>query len=343
MTVKTAELEDYIQSTLGFSVKLSKVKLNVPFSIQESFRLFMLEICPPNGASMKLLAVIPLEDEYPGIVALKKRLSMVEKATDKVVVYVTDHISSVERRSLIDRHINFIAVGRQFFVPELAMDLRESFRIRKNQETDIELSPATQAILIQLLYEGGDVKSDTLYTANALMGSYKYSRVTLSKAISELSKAGILRLSVEKTFTNRLYSLMASQADTFEKALLMMRSPIKKKVMVNRKPPLGNGVCYAGDTALAKYTMLVPSSKPVFAMTQKVYSSLLENGEIEEVRHIDRAKATIEIWSYRSPTVSTNVVDEISLYLTLKDDPDERVQIALSELKENNSWMKFED
>lgn len=344
MTVKTAELEHYIQSILGFGVRLSKAKLNVSFSTQESFRFFKLDICPPNGAPLKLLAAIQHEDEYPGIVALRKRLAVIEKATERVVVYVADSISSVERRSLIDRHINFIAVGRQFFVPELAMDLREAFRIRKKSlEQEIELSPATQAILIRMLYERWEVKTDNHYTARDLMGSYKYSRVTLSKAISELTKAGILHLGFEQTFATRLYTFTASRADTLRKALLMMRSPIKRRVMVNRKPALGNGVCHAGDTALAAYTMLAPSSRPVFAMTQKVYSALLENGELEEVSDIDSAKAAIEIWSYRSPRASTNVVDEISLYLSLKDNPDERVQIALSELEENHSWMRFVD
>ncbi|WP_019212329.1 hypothetical protein [Yersinia massiliensis] len=344
MTVKTSELGEYIESILGFRTKLTKVKLNVPFSVQEVFRFYKLEIDIPGDSPITLLAALQNDDDYPGIVTLRKRLSAIEKTTDLVVVYVSNGISSVERRSLINHHINFIAVRKQFFIPELAMDLREAFRIRKNNiHEECYFSPATQAMLIQLLFDESASRPDVLYTAEKLMGSYKYSRVTLSKAISELRKSKLLILTSDKSFSTRHYALKYSRSKTFEIALQLMRSPVKKTVWINKIPPLGDGIYYAGDTALGEYTMLAPSPKPVFAMTQKVFSSLVNSGIFDEMTHIDWAKATVEIWSYRSPKVTRHIVDEISLYLTLKDDKDERVQLALSELKEDYPWMKFED
>jgi len=50
---------------------------------------------------------------------------------------------------------------------------------------------------------------------------------------------------------------------------------------------------------------------------------------------------TIEIWKY--PTCmphqpNTKIVDKLSLYLSMKDDPDARIERELEELIENMPW-----
>lgn len=344
MTVKTTELVEYLESVLGFNIHLNETKLHVSFNVQETFHFFELDIRIPGREPLTLLAALQRNDEYPGIVVLRKRLSAIEKNTDRVIVYVNGSMSLEERRSLIDHHINFIAVRKQLFIPELAMDLREAFRIRKkNLHDDSVFSPATQAMLIQLLFDESTSEADVMYTAEKLMGLYQYSRVTLSKAISELRKSELLALTEEKNFSTRFYSLKFPRCKTFEKALVWMRNPVKRTVWVNKIPPLDEGVCYAGETALAEYTMLAGRAQPVFAMTREVFTSLLNQGAFKQVTHVDAATATVEIWTYQSPKASTHIVDEISLYLTLKDNKDERVQLALSEIEEKYSWMKFGD
>lgn len=346
MTQKITQLVSYLETVLGFRTTATEVKLSVSFSLQELFGFFELEVGVPGDAPLILLAALQRDDTYPGIVTIRKRLSLIEKMTDKVVVYVCENMNLAERRSLIDHHINFIAIKKQLFIPELAMDLRDAFRIRKKsagKDVQNDFSPATQAMLIQLLWDESFSKSGITCTAEQLMGLYNYSRVTLSKAISELTKSGLLASTHEKDFSTRFYSLRFSRSETFVKSLLLMRNPVKKIVWINKLPPLDEGVCYAGDSALAEYTMLARGAKPVFAMTREVFTSLLKRGEFDEVAHIDSAVATVEIWSYRSPKASTHIVDEISLYLTQKDNQDERVQLALSELKDQYPWMKFGD
>ncbi|QLK59581.1 hypothetical protein GE278_01770 [Enterobacteriaceae bacterium Kacie_13] len=342
--MKTTQLVAYLESIFGFSTTFIEIKLNVSFNLQEAFRFYELGIQVPGEEPLTLLAAVQRDDEYPGIVALRKRLSVIEKTTGQVVVYVSESLSLAERRSLIAHHINFIAIRKQFFVPELAMDLREAFRSRKKSiGEDNDFSPATQAMLIQFLFDKSLDEPDAIYTAEKLMGKYKYSRVTLSKAISELTGSGLLTLTEKRDFSTRFYSLNMSRTEIFQRALAKMRSPVKKTVWINKIPPLEEGICLAGDSALAEYTMLAGVARPVFAMTQKVFSALLKNGKIEEVTHVDEAMAMVEIWTYQSPKASSHIVDEISLYLTLKDNQDERVQLALSEFKEKYSWMTLGD
>ena len=79
------------------------------------------------------LVLQPLDDKYLGAATLGMHISQIRKFTDKVVVYACPALSAPERRSLINGYINFIPPGYQLFVPELAMDLRESVRARRNE------------------------------------------------------------------------------------------------------------------------------------------------------------------------------------------------------------------
>lgn len=343
MNTKISTLKAYIKSIFGVSAQFSKVKPNIPFGIQALFDFFKLEIKISNKKTINLLVAMQLNDEYPGITALNKRLSIIENMTTDILVYVNNGLSSDERRSLISHHINFIVSNRQFFVPELGIDLREVFNRKKNIDKNFFFSPATQAILIQLLFDPIFSKLGTSFTANELLGSYNYSRVTLSKCISELISSGFLTLESSEYFRERRYLLKYNKKEMLKRALLIMSDPVKKRVWVDNIPVLTHEVCYAGETALAEYTMIASSSKPVFAMTQATFSKLINNKLLNQVTHIDDVKAQIEIWRYLSPKVLTEIVDEISLYITLKDNNDERIQLALNEMRDGYSWMRFED
>ena len=57
-------------------------------------------------------------------------------------------------------------------------------------------------------------------------------------------------------------------------------------------------------------------------------------------------KYALEVWKYNPITLLDNclndkkVVDPISLYLSLKDNRDERIEIALDQILENLIWLK---
>ena len=44
------------------------------------------------------------------------------------------------------------------------------------------------------------------------------------------------------------------------------------------------------------------------------------------------APVLLELWKYPPNIIGDDAVDSLSLYLTLRNDPDERVQIALDEM-----------
>lgn len=337
------DIKGYLESTVGLEAHLQAASgLKVPFHIKDAYTLVYLTLMAGPKAKQKLpmLLLLPVENKYPGAVALGKHITQVRKTTDKVVVYVCQSLSVPERRSLIANNINFIQPGYQMFIPELAMDLRESVRTRRNEQDVSTLLPAAQAMLLARLYEGWD--SDTIFNSNAIMNGFKYSRVTLAKVIDQLLQLRIMHPAQSQGFKN-CYSFGAPEADVFKNARPFMRSPVKRKVAIDRVLHTGNGVFLAGETALAKCTMLAGPVQPVFGMTRKQFDAMVEEHAFKVADSIDETRAWVEIWAYRSLKEGEKIADEASLLLSLENMPDERVQLALDELKEAVAWLKSED
>lgn len=342
MPVFLDDIKAYLESTLGLDAHLQAAQgLKVPFYIKDAYKLTCLSLTTGSKPQQKLSMLLVLAgDEYPGAVSLGKHIAHVQKATDKVVVYVCQSLSVSQRRSLISGHINFIQPGYQMFIPELAMELRESVRTRRSEGKVSVLFPAAQAMLLGRLYEGWD--NDTVFTSNAIMGAFKYSRVTLAKVIDQLLSLGIIHHAQSSGFKS-CYSFGATPAAVFERARRSMRSPVKRKVAIDRVLRKGNGVFLAGETALSRYTLLADTEQPVFGMTKKQFDAMIKEGAFRVTRSVDEIRAWVEIWAYRTITEEKNIADEASLLLSLEDIQDERVQIALDELKESITWLKSGD
>jgi hypothetical protein len=67
----------------------------------------------------------------------------------------------------------------------------------------------------------------------------------------------------------------------------------------------------------------------------------MERSEINRQNHSIREDGTVqvELWTYRPEMLAKNgIVDQLSLYLSLREDPDERVSDALETMLEKFPW-----
>ena len=269
--------------------------------------------------------------------SLQKHIELVHKVTNQVVVYVCRSLTIQDRRSLITHQVNFIQPSFQMFIPEMALDLRERFRLRREQSEVASLLPAAQAMLLSCLYAG---KTDEAYfTTNALLGDLNSSRVTLSKAVEQLTSREVITPAKSELHW-KTYAFNGTPVEVFRKAKQYLRSPVRQKIGITRNTlPMAAGVCLAGETALAKYTMLAEPKQAVWGMTKKVFNDMLALDAFEVIDSLDRIEEWVEIWAYPSLTERQYIADAASLYLSLEENPDERIQIALDELKEQVNWL----
>lgn len=337
MSMLLSEAQRYLDRTLGVHTHVTTADILVPFAIRDAFEFFELSIPLRQNPALSVLLMVEVEQEYAGIVKLDKTISLVREAARLPVVYVCHALTAVERRSLINHQINFIQAGYQIFLPAIGMDLREHYRQRKHPDELESFTPAAQATLIERLYEGWE--QGEKFTSNAIMGRQSYSRVTLSKVIEQLHAAGLIEITQSEHFANT-WVFRGDQAAIYNRARPYLRNPIKRKVGINKTLDLDRFVFLAGESALARYTMLGEPRIPIYGMTKAQLDAYLRLNTFDVTDHTDEILAWVEVWTYENLNRQDFTADEASLLLSLEENQDERIQITLEELKERVDWLQ---
>lgn len=327
----TISVQRYLDEVLGISapdVKPWARANELPYFLRDAF----------DFSELKLLG-------HPVVLAMsrakqKQSLSELRTYLDKVrvvagqpVVYVTDALASYERRQLIEQKIPFIIPGNQLYLPDLGLDLREYFRQRAPSAA-AALSPAAQAMLITvLLHQPWQAE----WQASMLAAGLGYTPMTLSRVVKELTAAGLA--TAYTVGRSRCLRMAQSPQQTWEQAKPLLRSPVKRTVWVlidgSSTNQLGR---LAGLSALARYSMLTEPKQPVFALSPAEWKAATAAGVRELPEPIDGA-CEWQLWRY-SPVLLPDAatVDPLSLTLSLQDNADDRVQLALDELAAQRPW-----
>ena len=99
----------------------------------------------------------------------------------------------------------------------------------------------------------------------------------------------------------------------------------------------------ANASALPEYTDLNPSQQQYFAIEKTVFYGLQKNNTLRNPNE-NEGKYALEIWKYDPITLVNElhndiaVVDPLSLYLSLKDSHDERIEMGLDQIIEKYIW-----
>ena len=79
--------------------------------------------------------------------------------------------------------------------------------------------------------------------------------------------------------------------------------------------------------------MLTAPQEPVFAASRKEWKQISKTADVIPVQ--DDGTCRVQIWRYEPRLfVSDGTVDPFSLYQSLKDERDERIEMSLDELME---------
>ena len=331
-TLATAVLH-YLQEVLGIGttpgVRPWARADELPYFLRDAFQFSELELLG-----------------HPVVLAMargatKQSLSEVRTWLDKVktlagqpVVYVTDALASYDRRRLIEQKVPFIVPGNQLYLPDLGLDLREYFRQRA-PVTQAALSPSAQAMLITaLLHQPWQADWEPSKVATAL----GYTPMTLSRAVKELTAAGLAE--AYTVGRSRWLRMELPPEQTWERAKPALRTPVKRtvwvaasSVVVAHRPSR-----IAGLSALARHSMLAEPKWPVVALTAAEWKAATDAG-VQELPAPEAGAQEWQVWNYSPALVQDAItVDPLSLTLSLQESADDRIQLALDELKEQLPW-----
>lgn len=267
-----------------------------------------------------------------------KHMSALGEWWRDALVVVFGRVPSYVRQRLIERGIPFVVPGAQLYLPGHGVDFKS--RVRQPAEVRDHLRPSAQAMLLYLLLHPGD--QGGARSATDLAPILGQSLMTASRAVAELEAHGLIR--TRRAGRVKEIGLSTDPSEVWDAAQGLVRSPVTKRyTLLDGVPPLPELRLLAGLSALSQQTMLAEPRTPTFAIGRATARNLdlagLTVAEDWPAMADEAGTATIEVWSYDpAPLSDGDVVDPLSLSLSLRDDPDERVQGALARLVERLSW-----
>jgi len=325
------DVVQYIERVLGFEAHLkvlpSRAVAGVPV-----FLASLYDFCETMLFGRRVVLAIA-KDHGDGFTPSEyaQHAEQIRNAVNEIVAMVLPHTAAYDRKRLIKNGVAFLVPGRQMFLPQLLVDLREHFPRRKQPAGDKLSYPAQAVVLYHLLC--GPVEDASL---RDLAKTLRYSPMTLSNATNELT---VCRFCTAVT-TGRKRTLHFNKQGRklWRAALPLLRSPVKVRRWV-RGIAGDAGFLAAGISALSAYSDIGDDPLPTYAVRDNVYRKKLEAGELVECHGPDEAEACMELWHYAPELLGRQGrVDPLSLCLSLQDSPDERVSKALRTVEEGVQW-----
>lgn len=328
MRNELSQLKRYLYETLGIVINPTPWagSARLPFFLRDFYTFFEIQL-------LELPCLIMLDSgkqEYSPA-TVRKHMDQVKTKWDGEIVYVKERVPAYNRNRLIKHKIPFVIPGKQMYLPLLGIDLREHFK--KLRAETVRFSPSTQALIIHIFLSKTPEMKITPTQAAQYLG---YSTMTMTRAFDELESAGLGEIISEGR--ERRLRFIESAKDVWAKAQPFLRSPVKKRLFINQ-PNLDPPGPRAGLTALANYSMLAEPANPVFALTREDWKSLKQRRQVEKLPAKEPGALEIEVWSYAPTLFAKNkLADRLSLYLSLKESKDERIEAALEEMMKGQPW-----
>lgn len=162
----------------------------------------------------------------------------------------------------------------------------------------------------------------------------------ISRAVDNLKKSELCEVEGSKVKAIRFTMNKPDLWQEVEKRQLWI-SPVLKRVFVDEKPK--EAILLSSTSALSEYSDMNPSRQKYYAIEKAVFYELQKKKTLVEANEHE-GKYCLEVWKYNPGTLVSElkkdspVVDPLSLYLSLKESRDERIEMALEQIIEKFIW-----
>ena len=330
----------YIEETMGIqptATPLAKSYLErLPMYIHETFKLYNINIFNKGI----ILAELKNEDEL-SIQQTEKQVQQIKNLLNLKVVVVLENVQAYNRKRLIEKGINFIVPGKQLYMPDMLIDLRESFVHPKVKQKNETLLPSAQFILIYHIIHRNQQWKLEEHPFKEIAQKLAYTPMAITNAIDNLKYHELIEVEGEKEkFIRFRYDRHELWNIAHQQNLLV--NPVIKTVYVDEKPE-SLFLLQSNASALPEYTDLNPSRQEYFAIEKTVFYGLQKSNALVNPNEYE-GRYALEVWKYNPLTLVDElpndmaVVDPLSLYLSVKESRDERIEMALEQILEKFIW-----
>jgi len=324
------ELSTYIHDCFGVAFKAIPIEKPVlgiiPLYLKGNFIFYRGSL---NKQSFIWAKVLDNNSITPN--QLEKQVVKLKQLFKAPIVFVFDQLDSWQRRRLIDRNLAFVQPQKQIYIPAFFLQISDVNRLENLSAIEIEKlsAPAQFAVLYHL-----QVNSLEHRLFQEIAGLLEYSSMTVTRVIKELLQLDLISIegAKEKSIKFKMKGLVL-----WQKVMPLMSSPVRE-VWYTDKINKSRSFMLAGETALSEKSMLASSQQKTFAIGKEAFRKLKLEGQL---KGLDKkyGDEKIEVWHYDPQLLSKiKQVDNLSLFLSLQSENDERVVSELNELIKNMQW-----
>lgn len=292
------------------------------------------EVCLATLAGQTWLIAFLRQPDAPAPLQLLKQLDQLQARIDPPVAgtcLVAEHLPPYLRKRLVELGQPFVVPGRQLFWPAIGSAETVQRPQRLRPEPVETLGPVAQQLLIALLLR----RVLPPLTITAVAQALGWTAASVSQAVKALEASGLVESRTEGR--ERIFALADAPREVWRQAQPLLRTPVRQRIRI-RQVDLPQGVCLlAGESALAAATDLAEPVEPSHAMASRLWPKRKDTPAA--IPMPDAGTCVVELWRYPpDATAAQGRVDPLSLYLSLKDAKDERLQLALEGLMEQVAW-----
>lgn len=334
------QVEQYIHETLGTEVQLEPITKqesgNLPMYIGETYKLYNFFLF-----NQLLLLAEPRQMENFSIMQNEKHFDLLKNAFARKVVLALSEITAFNRKRLIEKGINFIVPGKQMYLPDLLIDLRESFTNQRAKRKKETLLPSAQFLLIYHILHRNEIWKPEEHSFKEIAGKTGYTAMAITKAVDNLKYLELIDVKGEKEKFIRFRMERSELWHDAENRNLLV-NPVLKRVYTDEIPN-SFFLLKCNTSALTEYSDMNPGRQEFYAIEKNVFYGLQKSNALVNANEHE-GRYCLEIWKYNPETLAVKrineatVVDPLSLYLSLKDSSDERIEMALEQIIEKFIW-----
>ncbi len=274
------------------------------------------------------LCVIQAKNEQNSLTPLKyKQLTnQIEILVGMPVAVKVGSLSYYERERLINQGVYFIISDKYAFLPTLIVNVQA----KKKNKNPAKLTPVAQYLLLYYLLSEKPKEEYTIKDFEQIM---PYNYLAIARAVANLEDCKLCSTEIKDTTGIKYIGFSDLKRELWLKAQDYLSTPVKKVLYCDVIPD--GKFSLSGVNALAHYSHLNSEQYETRAIWDKLFKpSKVKFNDVE-------GSYKIEVWKYPTtmPFLSNNnVVDKLSLYLSMKNEPDARIEKELELMIEDMKW-----
>jgi hypothetical protein len=316
------EAAEYLAETTGIHiVSLKRDTRALPPFLEQSYRLHVMHTAVGRFLMIEHIG----GDLIPPLTYEKHLTRIVQTATEfDSTCVVFENLPFYVRQRYAHRGIAFVVPGTQLNWPQLGLALQKRSRARR-PDTSQDVLPSTQLLLLYTLVHGIPEPA----SVKTLSERLSYSPMTISRVLDQVDAQELGR--TKQVGRERVVAFNSNRQELWRRIRGCLDSPVAREVRVLRQQLDGVEHILAGETALARYTTLAEPPEQILAVSPGTWRKLRRVTEAIPVP--DDTTCILQLWRYDPGILQTDgVADPYSLWLSMKNTADERLQIALDQL-----------